>query len=96
MLLLGRLSDKFGRRPFVLTATVTSIVGAIIAATAKDMNTLIGANVRQRSYVEHCVLMCCPGTAWIGCWRSIFVRAARGGNCAQQVQMAGYHDRHHT
>ncbi|KAI1612335.1 fungal trichothecene efflux pump [Exophiala viscosa] len=45
MLLLGRLSDKFGRRPFVLSATVISIVGAIIAATAKTMNALIGANV---------------------------------------------------
>ncbi|OAL40510.1 hypothetical protein AYO20_00246 [Fonsecaea nubica] len=41
---IGRLSDKFGRRYFVLVAGAASIVGGIIACTAKNMNALIGAN----------------------------------------------------
>lgn len=45
LLLTGRLSDKFGRRYFVLGAGVLAIVGGIVACTAKTMNTLIGANV---------------------------------------------------
>ncbi|OQV08550.1 hypothetical protein CLAIMM_12803 [Cladophialophora immunda] len=45
ILLFGRLSDKFGRRWFVIAASSTALVGAIIAATAKTMNTLIVANV---------------------------------------------------
>lgn len=45
LLLTGRLSDKFGRRYFVLGAGALAIVGGIVAATAKTMNTLIGANV---------------------------------------------------
>ncbi|KIX97078.1 uncharacterized protein Z520_07192 [Fonsecaea multimorphosa CBS 102226] len=45
ILVFGRLSDKFGRRWFVITASSTALVGAIIAATAKTMNTLIVANV---------------------------------------------------
>lgn len=45
LLLTGRLSDKFGRRYFVLAAGALAIVGGIVAATAKTMNTLIGANV---------------------------------------------------
>ncbi|KAJ9640795.1 hypothetical protein H2204_003084 [Knufia peltigerae] len=44
IMLTGRLSDKFGRRYFVLTAGGASIVGGIVAATARNMNVLIGAN----------------------------------------------------
>ncbi|KIX97094.1 uncharacterized protein Z520_07208 [Fonsecaea multimorphosa CBS 102226] len=44
-LLFGRISDKFGRRWFVIGASSTALVGGIIAATAQAMNTLIGANV---------------------------------------------------
>lgn len=44
-MLTGRLSDKFGRRYFVLVASAASLVGGTIAATAKSMDTLIGANV---------------------------------------------------
>jgi MFS family permease len=45
LLLTGRLSDKFGRRWFLLVAGAVAIIGGIVAATAKTMNTLIGANV---------------------------------------------------
>ncbi|OQV09728.1 hypothetical protein CLAIMM_13818 [Cladophialophora immunda] len=44
-LLFGRISDKFGRRWFIIGASSIALVGGIIAATAKGMNTLIGANV---------------------------------------------------
>ncbi|KAI1613098.1 fungal trichothecene efflux pump [Exophiala viscosa] len=45
IILFGRLSDKFGRRYFMIGASVIGIIGGIIACTAKSMNTLIGANV---------------------------------------------------
>lgn len=45
IILFGRLSDKFGRRYFMIGASVIGIIGGIIACTAKNMNTLIGANV---------------------------------------------------
>lgn len=45
IMLTGRLSDKFGRRYFVLVAGAASLVGGAIACSAKNMNTLIGANV---------------------------------------------------
>ena len=45
IILFGRLSDKFGRRYFMIGASVVGIIGGIIACTAKNMNTLIGANV---------------------------------------------------
>lgn len=56
IMLTGRLSDKFGRRYFVLTAGAGSIIGGIIAATATSMNMLIGANVSmiQKSQRRHC------------------------------------------
>jgi len=45
ILLFGRLSDRFGRRNFALGGNLLGIVGAIVACTAKKMNTLIGAMV---------------------------------------------------
>lgn len=45
ILLFGRVSDKFGRRWFVVGASIMGFIGGIIACTAKDMNTLVGANV---------------------------------------------------
>jgi MFS family permease len=46
MLLFGRMSDKFGRRWFVIGASTMGFVGGIIACRARNMNTLVGANVR--------------------------------------------------
>jgi len=45
LLVFGRLSDRFGRRYFAVGANLLSLVGGIIAATAHNMNQLIGANV---------------------------------------------------
>lgn len=45
MLVFGRLSDRFGRRNFLLSANLLGIVGAIVACTAQTMNTLIGGQV---------------------------------------------------
>ncbi|KIW84313.1 hypothetical protein Z517_03563 [Fonsecaea pedrosoi CBS 271.37] len=45
MVIFGRVSDKFGRRWFLLGASGLGILGGIVACTAKTMNTLIGANV---------------------------------------------------
>ncbi|KAF2011410.1 fungal trichothecene efflux pump [Aaosphaeria arxii CBS 175.79] len=45
LLLFGRLSDRFGRRGFALGSCVLAIIGAIVAATAQSIETLIGAQV---------------------------------------------------
>lgn len=45
LLITGRVSDKFGRRNFVLVAGGLAVIGGIVASTAKTMETLIGANV---------------------------------------------------
>jgi MFS family permease len=45
LLLFGRLSDRFGRRNFALGSCVLGIVGAIVAATAQSIETLIAAEV---------------------------------------------------
>jgi len=41
--LVGRMSDIFGRRNFLLAGNVLATVGCAIAATAHNINTLIGA-----------------------------------------------------
>lgn len=43
-LIVGRFSDIFGRRWFFIIGNLLSMVGAIIGATAKDVNSLIGAD----------------------------------------------------
>lgn len=41
---VGRLSDIFGRRNFLLVGNAIAAVGCAVAATAKDVNTVIGAS----------------------------------------------------
>ena len=45
LLVIGRTSDIFGRRPFLIGAQVLSLIGAIICATAKNINTVVGGSV---------------------------------------------------
>uniref|UniRef100_A0A0B7K2X7 Major facilitator superfamily (MFS) profile domain-containing protein n=1 Tax=Bionectria ochroleuca TaxID=29856 RepID=A0A0B7K2X7_BIOOC len=45
LLLVGSISDVLGRRYFTIAGQALGLVGAIIAATSKNINTLIGANV---------------------------------------------------
>ena len=42
--LVGRLSDVFGRRWFFIGASVTATVGCIIGGTAKHINQIIAGN----------------------------------------------------
>ncbi|ORY17850.1 trichothecene efflux pump [Clohesyomyces aquaticus] len=44
-LLCGRLSDIFGRKWMVMGTTFLGLVGCIVGGTAKNINTLIGANL---------------------------------------------------
>ncbi|KAF2112623.1 fungal trichothecene efflux pump [Lophiotrema nucula] len=44
-LLVGQLSDIFGRRWFFIIGSGIGLIGAIIGATAQNVNTLIGAEV---------------------------------------------------
>lgn len=44
-LLVGRLSDIFGRKWMVMGTSILGLVGCIIGATAKNIDTLIGANL---------------------------------------------------
>lgn len=44
-LLVGRLSDIFGRRWFFIGGSVLSLIGTIMGSQAKNVNTLIGAEV---------------------------------------------------
>jgi MFS family permease len=43
--LLGRLSDIFGRRWFWTGSAISALIGSIIGATAKSTDTLIAASV---------------------------------------------------
>ncbi|KAI9149658.1 Trichothecene efflux pump TRI12 [Paramyrothecium foliicola] len=45
ILLMGRLTDRFGRRPFFMLTNVLGLIGGIVACTANSMETLIGAQV---------------------------------------------------
>ncbi|OJD11102.1 hypothetical protein ACJ73_09615 [Blastomyces percursus] len=42
---VGRLSEIYGRRWVMIMFTLFGLVGSIVAGTAKDLNTFIGANV---------------------------------------------------
>lgn len=44
-LLVGRLSDIFGRKWMVMGTSVLGLCGCIAGAVAKDIDTLIGANL---------------------------------------------------
>ena len=44
-LLVGQLSDIFGRRWFFIIGSCIALIGSIIGATAQNVNTLIGAEV---------------------------------------------------
>lgn len=44
-LLVGRLTDLFGRRYFILGGNALGLIGCIIAARANSIDVLIGANV---------------------------------------------------
>ncbi|KAJ4301116.1 hypothetical protein N0V90_003206 [Kalmusia sp. IMI 367209] len=45
LIMVGRLSDIFGRRWFMIGGGVLGIIGSIINATAKDINTILGGTV---------------------------------------------------
>lgn len=44
-LMVGQLSDIFGRRWFFIIGSLIALIGSIIGATAQNVNTLIGAQV---------------------------------------------------
>ncbi|KAF2161856.1 hypothetical protein M409DRAFT_58639 [Zasmidium cellare ATCC 36951] len=44
-LMVGQLSDIFGRRWFFIIGSILALIGSIVGATAKNVNTLIGAEV---------------------------------------------------
>ncbi|KAF2115908.1 fungal trichothecene efflux pump [Lophiotrema nucula] len=44
-LLVGRLSDIFGRKWMVMGTSILGLVGCVVGGTAKNINTLIGANL---------------------------------------------------
>nr|AJC98152.1 trichothecene efflux pump [Fusarium dactylidis] len=43
ILVMGRLTDRFGRRPFVIATHILGLVGAIVGCTANEFNTLLAA-----------------------------------------------------
>ncbi|OAG00721.1 siderophore iron transporter [Paraphaeosphaeria sporulosa] len=45
LIMVGRLSDIFGRRWFMIGGGVLGIIGSLINATAKDINTILGGTV---------------------------------------------------
>lgn len=45
LLVVGRISDVVGRRYFLIGGQVFSVIGSIVAATAKDIETVIGGTV---------------------------------------------------
>lgn len=45
LVLVGRITDIFGRRYFVISFTLLGVVGTLVCATAKTIPVLIGGNV---------------------------------------------------
>jgi MFS family permease len=45
LIMVGRLSDIFGRRWFMIGGGVLGIIGSLINATAKDINIILGGTV---------------------------------------------------
>ncbi|ORY16299.1 fungal trichothecene efflux pump [Clohesyomyces aquaticus] len=45
LLLVGRLSDIFGRRWFMIAGAVLGVIGSIICATSKNIDTILGGTV---------------------------------------------------
>ncbi|KIW04526.1 uncharacterized protein PV09_04280 [Verruconis gallopava] len=45
LLLVGSVSDAVGRRYFMIGAQTFSVIGAVLSATSRNVNMLIGANV---------------------------------------------------
>lgn len=43
--MVGRLSDIFGRRWFMIGGGVLGIIGSLMNPTAKDINTILGGTV---------------------------------------------------
>ncbi|KAM0304493.1 hypothetical protein ACHAPM_002591 [Fusarium culmorum] len=43
ILVMGRLTDRFGRRPFVIATHIIGLVGAIVGCTTNKFNTLLAA-----------------------------------------------------
>ena len=43
ILMMGRLSDRFGRRPFVIITHILGLIGAIVGCTATNFNALLAA-----------------------------------------------------
>ena len=44
LLLIGSVSDAVGRRYFIIGGQTCGLIGAVICATSKNINTLIGAS----------------------------------------------------
>lgn len=57
--IIGRLSDIFGRRYWMIGGALLGVVGAIVAARAQNIPTLIGANVLlgMASATQYCFYM---------------------------------------
>ncbi|KAL4898370.1 siderophore iron transporter [Aspergillus ambiguus] len=47
LLVVGRISDVVGRRYFIIGGQVFSVVGSIVAATARDIETVIGGTALE-------------------------------------------------
>lgn len=50
-LLVGPLSDRYGRRPVILSGLVLFVIGSLLGASATDLNTMIAARVIQAAGV---------------------------------------------
>lgn len=50
-LLVGPLSDRYGRRPLILVGLLLFVLGSLLGASATDLNTLIAARVIQAAGV---------------------------------------------